>query len=172
MLRNLSETLRSVRAASHYLNLNTTTPMKFQRILVPVDFSEHSLAGVKTAAALAKQLSGTLILLHAFTPPLVVQDQAFPMSTIPNDPELPALLKGNLIEMARQHAPDVTTECLVEIGYAWSTICDIADKTGVDMIVCSSHGYTGLKRMLLGSTAEQIVRHSKCPVLVVKNFTE
>ena len=146
--------------------------MKFQRILVPVDFSEHSLAGVKAAAAVAKQLSGSLILLHAFTPPLVVQDQAFPMSTIPNDPELPALLKKNLTDLAREHAPDLTTECIVEVGYAWSTICDIADSAGVDMIVCSSHGYTGLKRMLLGSTAEQIVRHSKCPVLVVKNFTE
>ena len=146
--------------------------MKFQRLLVPVDFSEHSLAGVKAAAALAKQLSGTLVLLHAFTPPLVVQDQAFPMSTIPNDPELPALLKTNLTALAAKHAPDVVSECTVEIGYAWSTICEMAEKTGVDMIVCSSHGYTGLRRMLLGSTAEQIVRHSKCPVLVVKNFTE
>jgi nucleotide-binding universal stress UspA family protein len=55
----------------------------------------------------------------------------------------------------------------VEIGDVASTICRISEEIGADVIVLGSHGRTGLKRMLLGSVSEHVVRHSVSPVLVV-----
>ena len=55
----------------------------------------------------------------------------------------------------------------LEGGHAGEQVCRRARDLGVDLIVTSTHGRTGLKRILLGSTAEYIVRHASCPVLVV-----
>jgi nucleotide-binding universal stress UspA family protein len=59
-------------------------------------------------------------------------------------------------------------ETRVEIGDAATTICDVAGELGVDVIVVGSRGRTGLSRLLLGSTAEHVVRHAPCPVLVAR----
>ena len=55
----------------------------------------------------------------------------------------------------------------VELGDVASTICRIADEINADVIIVGSHGRTGLKRMLLGSVSEHVIRHSAAPVLVV-----
>jgi nucleotide-binding universal stress UspA family protein len=55
----------------------------------------------------------------------------------------------------------------VEFGDVATTICRVAEEIPADVIVVGSHGRTGLKRMLLGSVSEHVVRHSPCPVLVV-----
>ena len=47
-------------------------------------------------------------------------------------------------------------------------LLDLAKDEGCDLIVVATHGYTGLKHMLLGSTTEQLVRHAECPVLTVR----
>ena len=57
-------------------------------------------------------------------------------------------------------------------GEAASEIVRVAKDKAVDLIVVSSHGRTGLGRILFGSTAEAIVRHAPCPVLVVKPSQE
>jgi nucleotide-binding universal stress UspA family protein len=55
----------------------------------------------------------------------------------------------------------------IEVGDVASTICRVAEQLPADVIVVGSHGRTGLKRMLLGSVSEHVVRHAPCPVLVV-----
>jgi nucleotide-binding universal stress UspA family protein len=55
----------------------------------------------------------------------------------------------------------------IELGDVATTICRVAEELPADVIVVGSHGRTGLKRMLLGSVSEHVVRHSPCPVLVV-----
>jgi nucleotide-binding universal stress UspA family protein len=54
------------------------------------------------------------------------------------------------------------------MGHAYSEIPDTAKAMGADLIVIATHGYTGLKHVLLGSTAERVVRHAPCPVLTVR----
>ena len=61
----------------------------------------------------------------------------------------------------------VKVENSVENGHAGEQICRRAQELGADLIVTSTHGRTGLKHVLLGSTAEYVVRHAPCPVLVV-----
>jgi universal stress protein A len=57
---------------------------------------------------------------------------------------------------------------LSRMGRAHSEIPDTAKALGADLIVMGTHGYTGLKHMLLGSTAERVVRQAPCPVLTVR----
>jgi nucleotide-binding universal stress UspA family protein len=59
-------------------------------------------------------------------------------------------------------------EILVRIGHAHSEIPDTASALNVDLIVMGTHGYAGLKHVLLGSTTERVVRHAACPVLTVR----
>lgn len=145
--------------------------MKFDRILVPLDFSEHSLAAVKAAAALAEKVSGSLIFLHVLPPMVITQGEMLPL-VIPPDPHIREKLELEIAEVKSRFAPDIPGECVVHDGQPWPGICEVAEKQKVDLIVVASHGYTGLKRMLLGSTAEQVVRHATCPVMVVKNFID
>jgi nucleotide-binding universal stress UspA family protein len=57
---------------------------------------------------------------------------------------------------------------VVTMGHAASNIVAVAEQIGADVIVLSTQGRSGLKRFLIGSTAEQVVRHAKCPVMVVR----
>ena len=58
---------------------------------------------------------------------------------------------------------------MVDTGAASMRICELVKDQHFDLVVLSTHGYTGLKHVLLGSTAERVVRHCSCPVLTVKS---
>jgi nucleotide-binding universal stress UspA family protein len=62
----------------------------------------------------------------------------------------------------------LSVEEIIAHGDAATEIVRVSTERGVDLIVIASHGRTGLGRILFGSTAESVVRHAKCPVLVVK----
>jgi nucleotide-binding universal stress UspA family protein len=68
----------------------------------------------------------------------------------------------------REECAGLDVEELIVHGEAAAEIVRVARERDVDLIVISSHGRTGLGRMLFGSTAEAVVRHAHCPVLVVK----
>ena len=59
---------------------------------------------------------------------------------------------------------------VVRDGKPFEEICHTAKTVGADMIVLTTHGYTGLKHVWLGSTVERVVRHAPCPVLVVREL--
>ena len=61
----------------------------------------------------------------------------------------------------------IKVEPLLQVGHPGDQICTRAQEYGADVIVTSTHGTTGFKHILLGSTAEYVVRHASCPVLVV-----
>ena len=148
--------------------------MKFQHILVPVDFSEHSIAALKTAGVLAQQLNGAMTLLYVLPPLVVMQGDlgpfAMPPAIIPVEPERTEAIDTELKALSVHVPSGVAMNTIVRESHPWPGICDTAKELNVDMIIIASHGYTGLKRMMLGSTAEQVVRHAHCPVLVVKSF--
>jgi nucleotide-binding universal stress UspA family protein len=143
--------------------------LAFRKILVPVDFSECSIRGLAYAKALAQQFGSTLLLLHSIRLEYYVASDEYARYDFP-------LLMRQAEKTAQKQMRDLTqktdwkglkVETMLEVGHPGQEICDRAKDRGADLIVTSTHGTTGLKHMLLGSTAEYVVRHAHCPVLVV-----
>jgi len=147
-----------------------TAALRFQRILVPIDFSNGSLMALEYAVALAHQLQSKLILLH-IVEPSIHQDSDFRVS--PPSSEANQMLveagRKRLVALAEKRiALGLQVEALVRMGHPHSEIPDTARAMAAEMIVVGTHGSTGLEHLVLGSTAERIVRHAPCPVLTVR----
>jgi nucleotide-binding universal stress UspA family protein len=144
-------------------------PLRIKSILVPLDFSSPSKKALDYAVAFARQFKAKLTLLHVVEP-VATPDFAgsFPLA-IDDDKQM-AAAKDELervIKAARVPRGSVE-KILVRFGRSFHEIADAARTRKVDLIVISTHGYTGLKHALLGSTTERVVRHAPCPVLVVR----
>jgi universal stress protein A len=146
--------------------------MEIRSILLPTDFSDYASHALSYAASLARQFSASIICLHVIEP--VMPAVGYTGLTEP----LPMVdLSEQLVESASRELPkiaeseecaDLSVEEIIAHGDAATEIVRVATERGVDLIVIASHGRTGLGRILFGSTAESVVRHAKCPVLVVK----
>ena len=141
----------------------------FRKILVPIDFSDCSMKGLAYAKALAKEFDAALVLLHSVNLQYYVASDEYARYDFP-------LLMQQAEEAAKQQMRDLVqrtdwegtkVEPSLQIGHAGNQICARAKDHGADLIVSSTHGTTGLKHVLLGSTAEYVVRHAHCPVLIV-----
>ena len=143
--------------------------MNFGKILVPIDFSGCSMKGLAYAKSLARQFGSKLILLNSF--PLqyyIAMDRyaGYNSSLLIEQGEKSARSQmRNLIEKTDWDGAEV--ESSLQIGHAGEQICGRASDLRADLIVTSTHGTTGFRHILLGSTAEYVVRHASCPVLVV-----
>ncbi len=147
-------------------------PLRFQlkKVLVPVDFSEPSRKAIHYAQVFAEQFGAKLTLLHVVEPLSYPPDFAV-VPLLPPDAEGPRLreLAKHLEELGRAVGGGVETESVVISGRPWQGVVDYAKESDTDLIIVSTHGYTGLKHVLLGSVTEKIVRHAPCPVLVVRD---
>lgn len=141
-------------------------------ILVPVDFSDCSLSGLRYAVRLSRELGARIIVLH------VTDLGPVMMTTGYGDYD-----SHIYVEAARRRCDDrmqaflkrvdfdgVPVDTSAVAGYCPTAIYEAAEKQGADLIVISTHGRTGFRRALLGSVAESTVRHAGCPVLVVPSF--
>ena len=143
--------------------------VRIRSILVPIDFSESSLKALDYAAALAEQFDAKLTLLYV-NEPVATPDFATAFPLMMENDELIATCKTNLSNVATKNLIDGSRieKVLVRQGRAYHEITEAARTLKVDVIVISTHGYTGLSHALLGSVAERVVRHAPCPVLVVR----
>jgi universal stress protein A len=142
-----------------------------KKILVPVDFSENSKKGLAYAVAFSREFGAHVVLMT------VVEPQIYPVDTIIIPP---AMEDGTLVavEAAREGIRNLRNtvdlpaamveEPVVVTGRPYAEIVQEAARHGVDLIIMSTHGYTGLKHVYLGSVTERVVRHAPCPVLVVR----
>ncbi|MCW5558967.1 MAG: universal stress protein, partial [Verrucomicrobiae bacterium] len=140
-----------------------------RQILVPVDFSEHSRKSIRYALPFAEQFGAKLVLLHVIEPMVVPGEFAYvPVEPQEMDEQRMAKGREQLQAAAKELAAKVPVETEVRLGRAWKEIAETAKSREVDLLIISTHGYTGFKYALLGSVAEKIVRHAPCPVLVVR----
>jgi nucleotide-binding universal stress UspA family protein len=141
-----------------------------RKILVPVDFSEQSMAGLQFAMEFAAIGRAIVQLLH------VIEIKALPpfygAATVAEVSE--RMEKYSIEELGRLVGKVPGTkapyECHVELGNTPHVIAQFAKEKGSDLVVIPTHGLTGLKRMILGSTAERVVRLASCPVFTLKSF--
>ena len=146
--------------------------MEIRTILLPTDFSECGNYALSYATSLARTFGASIVCVHVIEPivptvgysgmtePLPIADIAEQLEDAA-ERELPKLAEC-------EEAAGLQLEELIVHGEAASEIVRVAKERNVDLIVISSHGRTGLGRILFGSTAEAVVRHATCPVLVVK----
>ena len=144
-------------------------PLRIKSILVPLDFSPSSKKALGYAVAVARQFKAKLTLLHVVEP-VATPDFAASFPLVMEDDKLMAAAKHELegvVKAARVPRGSVE-KVLVRFGRSFHEITEAARTRKADLIIISTHGYTGLKHALLGSTTERVVRHASCPVLVVR----
>jgi universal stress protein A len=144
--------------------------LNLKKILVPIDFSEPSKKALKYAIPFAEQFGATITLIH------VVEQSEYP-AFIPLKMEHDRLLLtakeeaeqrlGQLHQQLFSRAR-LSKKVIVQRGKPYEEIAKAARKMRADLIIIATHGFTGLKHVLLGSTAERVVRYSKCPVLTIR----
>jgi len=139
----------------------------FTHILAPVDFSEACLHGLSTAVNLARRSGARLTVMHVVKHLPLGSHVVLDAVGLQQDWERPA--REKLAEFVQTHVPgDVPARQVVRQGKPFHAIVEEAREQGCDLIVTATHGYTGLAHVLIGSTAERIVQHAACPVLVVR----
>lgn len=146
-------------------------PLHFRKILVPLDFSEPSRLGLEYALGFAQEFHATVVLFHSvFVAPYLFgnRDAAHqgPM-LIASEQKYARTEMENLREAISRKGGTVETK--VALGSPVEQIGKYVRKAGVDLIITSTHGRSGLRRVLMGSTAARVVRYATCPVLVVPN---
>ncbi len=144
--------------------------MTFKNILCPVDFSDSSSKIVELAIKLS-EVDGNIILFHhsVLISPVQGPEAAIGFEA---DQELRDLAKSQLDEMAASLKSKYPTRTLETYHSFFKSMVDeineLTKEKHVDIIVMGTHGRTGLKRLLLGSIAEDVLRHAECPVFLVK----
>lgn len=147
------------------------TRFRLSKILVPVDFSDFSTKALDYALAFAGQFDAHLILLHVVEPAIYPESSMLVATALDDlNTDLRQIAQQKLSELRRERIGErVPSDLLVRMGRAFSEIAAAATDLDVDLIILATHGYTGLKHVLLGSTAERVVRHAPCPVLTVRD---
>ncbi len=136
--------------------------LPFKTILFATDFSPTSNAAFGVAAALARDYKARIIALHVVEP-VRVGFSEFGGYVGPDED------KDVAMEMLRSiQAPMVTVEHRLRDGEPAGVIVETAAETGADVIVMGTMGRTGLTRLVMGSVAEETLRHAPCPVLTVR----
>jgi len=149
-------------------NGHTQAEAKVDKILVPVDFSDCSIKGVDYAKALARRFGSKVVLVNSVAIQYWITNDEYTRYDLPlltqQSEEVAREKMRELVQKLKGEGLEVTSS--IEIGHAGQQICARAEDEGVDIIVTSTHGRTGMRHILLGSTAEYVVRHAPCPVLV------
>lgn len=137
-------------------------------ILVPVDIGAPSRAALDFAGDFARRYNGRIVLLSVIEDapssrspahPLVVTQRAFRDRVV-----------FKLTDLGKRHVgAEHISKILIHSGIPFKQIIDSADELKSDLIIMATHGYKGLKHMLLGSTAERVIRSAPCPVLTLRD---
>jgi nucleotide-binding universal stress UspA family protein len=137
-------------------------------ILLTTDFSDQARRAYEPTLALARKLGGRILLAHVVEVAVVLPHGA-PLAPAQLPPDASADLAGarqRVEEEATRLGGDVPVETVVELaGNAADGILRIARDRRADLLAMSTHGRTGLRRLVLGSVAETIVRRAPVPVL-------
>ena len=128
-------------------------PLSFERLLIASDGSAFSEAAWNEALSLAKTLGSALI----------------GVSVAAAERDIPTATAGGAGTWRPAAAKQgITLDTMIPVGRPEEGIVKAAEFKQASLIIVGSHGRTGLKRLLMGSVAERVIGHAKCPVLVVK----
>lgn len=144
------------------------THAHLKRILVPLDFSPPSRRALRFAKEWARLFGAELRLFHVIEPTSAVGEfGTVPFGQLQRD--LAGRARDALKQIAREMFPEpMPVSVEVRKGVAYDEIRAAAVRWKADLILIATHGRSGLKHVLVGSTAERVVRHAPCPVLTLR----
>ncbi|MFD2823987.1 universal stress protein [Lacinutrix iliipiscaria] len=140
-----------------------------KKIIVPIDFSEHSEYALETAAVFARKHNAEILALH-----MLELSNAL-ISSAENTQQAETVFYLKLAEqkfqdfLEKEYLNDLKVTPIVKHFKVFSEVNEVAKEHEADLIIMGSHGVSGLKEVLVGSNTEKVVRHSNIPVLVVKH---
>lgn len=134
-----------------------------RKVLVAIDFTDAAVDAIQTACELAGSPDNVSV-IHVVLPLSYMSPPA--MWNPETDREQQESTEKHLADFLRKHNFDLA-HGVVRVGDPGHEVVEFAKEQQFDMIVIPSHGYHGVKRMLFGSLAEYLIRHTTCPVLVL-----
>ncbi|MFD2098965.1 universal stress protein [Flagellimonas iocasae] len=139
-----------------------------KKILVPVDFSEHSEYALQVASQIAKQHDAGIIILH------MLGLSEFVQANSEEEEEKEAkyymnLAKEKIMDFTdKEYLADIPVEAIIQNYKIFDEVDEVAKEHHCDLVVMGSHGASGLSHLFVGSNTEKVVRTSEVPVLVIK----
>jgi nucleotide-binding universal stress UspA family protein len=148
---------------------------KPSRILVPVDFSASSDAALETAVELAQHYGAELFLLHVVPVLTLIPGTGYPTDYFPEREFLEDARNQAELRLAESAAKLVTRGLKARSGVEKGNdivenIMLVIDRENIDLIVLSTHGISGWRAMVFGSTAEKLVKLVQCPLLLLRSL--
>jgi nucleotide-binding universal stress UspA family protein len=150
--------------------------MIMNTILLPTDFSDNSLNAIVFGLNIAKVTNADVLFLHvnhvlviAPNTPVGVYDTLI-LQEQENQQRNLELFKNKAFAKAGIAPEEITSECLIRLGFAVDEITEIPAKYKVGLIVMGTHGASGLKKALIGSNTASVIKKASCPVLAVPAF--
>jgi len=144
------------------------TALAVKNVLFATDFSATSDAALPYATAICRHFGATLHTAHVLSDASLLMMTGgvdyVSMSTIYEDAHTEAMKK---LDEISAHAEGIEHRNYVRHGQVWKALAGVIDENDIDLIVVGTHGRSGLGKLLLGSVAEDILRHAPCPVLTV-----
>jgi universal stress protein A len=147
--------------------------LQFSRVLIPIDFSAESTRALKTAANLGLEGGRNLLLVHVVGPIYDLRDYGYgPVQRRRPDQGMMRHARQRLQALGRRHlGPKRQWRCVVRSGTAPRQILKAAEEFRADLLIMPTRGLSHAPATEVGSTAERVVRHAPCPVLVVPKRT-
>ena len=138
-----------------------------QRILIATDFSTASHRALDFAVAIARHYGSTLFIMHAVPPD---PHDRIPVDHFPRELDRPGLEAENQLAQLEVDEPrldEVNHKLLLRRGNVWEALDQDIERENIDLLILGTRGRTGLKKLALGSVAEEVLRQARCPVLTV-----
>lgn len=139
--------------------------MEFHKILIAIDSNPSAELVALSGLQLAKQFNSEIALIS------IIDPDGIPDEDSPTTRELEDMMEHNLnrsqLNVIEKIFKGFSIKSFVEKGVPYKVILETADKWGADIIVMGTHGRKGLPRLLLGSVAEDVIRHSKKTLIVI-----
>src|SRR5271165_5304964 len=138
----------------------------FRQILIATDFSEASRRALDYALAIARRYGSTLSVVNAIPPE---PRDKIPLEALPRELNRPWLEAEQEMETLgkQDRLKDVKHHLLLRQGQVWDVLASVIQSEDVDLLVLGTRGRGGLKKLALGSVAEQVLRLASCPVLTI-----
>ncbi|NNL76825.1 MAG: universal stress protein [Desulfobacterales bacterium] len=140
---------------------------QFKSILCATDFSDFSNRTVNYGVALAKEFEAKLLVCHVIDLSSVVIYGEFQLDPIGQQNRIMEDAKAQLEDLTGDQP--VTWEPLISVGKPADEISRAVEEKGIDLVITATRGRSGLKRIILGSVTERLMRTLTCPLLVVNS---